>query len=73
MRLGLKYVEDFKQRIPRKEAEMLIQTVADAADTAYGKNQVPGEWRQMGCKSINILMRGFPLYWCSTHIFNNPE
>ncbi|CAJ1433832.1 unnamed protein product [Effrenium voratum] len=39
-RLGLKYVEDFKQRIPRKEAEMLIQTVADAADTAYGKNQV---------------------------------
>lgn len=39
-RLGLQYVEDFKQRIPRSEAEQLIQLVSDAAEKAYGPKQV---------------------------------
>eukprot|EP00435_Cladocopium_sp_Y103_P030612 s198_g7.t1 len=39
-RLGLQYVEDFKQRIPRSEAEQLIQLVSEAADKAYGPKQV---------------------------------
>lgn len=39
-RLGLKYVEDFKRRIPRIEAEELIKAVSDAADKAYGNKQV---------------------------------
>ena len=38
-RLGLQYVEDFKQRIPRSEAEQLIQLVSDAAEKAYGPKQ----------------------------------
>ena len=32
-------MEDFKQRIPRSEAEELIQLVSDAADKAYGPKQ----------------------------------
>lgn len=39
-RLGLQYVEDFKQRISRSEAEELIKVVSDAADKAYGPKQV---------------------------------
>ena len=38
-RLGLQYVEDFKQRISRSEAEELIKVVSDAADKAYGPKQ----------------------------------
>ncbi len=38
-RLGLQYVEDFKQRISRSEAEELINVISDAADKAYGPKQ----------------------------------
>ena len=49
-RLGLKYVEDFKERIPRSEAEELIKVVSNAADKAYGN-------KQAGFKRVRTCMR----------------
>ncbi|OLP76779.1 DNA polymerase beta [Symbiodinium microadriaticum] len=39
-RLGLKYVSDFKERIPRAEAMRIVDVVTSAADRAYGMNKV---------------------------------
>eukprot|EP00439_Symbiodinium_sp_Y106_P025729 s3832_g3.t1 len=39
-RLGLKYVSDFKERIPRAEAVRIVDAVSAAADRAYGINKV---------------------------------
>ena len=47
IRLGLQYVEDFKQRIPRSEADQLIEAVRDAADKAYGQKQASGWFKNV--------------------------
>lgn len=47
-RIGLKYVEDFKTKIPRAEANEIVATVLSAADSAFGT----GVMEAYGCGSL---------------------
>lgn len=47
-RLGLKYIDDFKQKIPHTEADEIVAVVLSAADKVFGR----GRMEAHGCGSL---------------------
>ena len=51
--VGLKYYEDFQLRMPRAEATKISETVIEAANKIFGKNEIR-------CETCGSYRRGKP-------------